>query len=291
MGGSEAARRKVLPPDRASSSRYILTAMASVLRFLALIFWLAGVGLPAHALELPGGLAPGERARVVEVIDGDTVALADGQEVRLVGIQAPKLPLGRPGFPTWPLAPEAKAALSDLVLGRRVRLAYGGRERDRHGRLLAHLFREEGGLWVQGEMLGLGLARVYTFPDNRALAGPLYARESQARAARRGIWALDRYRVLPAETAERALDQFALIEGKVKDVGRARGSAYLNFGEDWRSDFTLVIRTEGLRVFSEEGIDVTAFEGRRIRVRGWVEFWNGPMIEVTHPEQIEEVFR
>lgn len=264
--------------------------MASVLRFLTLIFWLAGADA-SHALELPAGLAPGERARVVEVIDGDTVALADGQEVRLVGIQAPKLPLGRPGFPVWPLAAEAKAALSDLVLGQRVRLAYGGRMRDRHGRLLAHLFREQGGLWVQGEMLGLGLARVYTFPDNRALADRLLAREAEARAAGRGIWALDRYRVLPAEAAERALDEFALIEGRVLAVGRARGAAYLNFGEDWQSDLTLVIRAEGLRVFSDEGIDVAAYEGRRIRVRGWVEFWNGPMIEVTHPEQIEEVFR
>jgi hypothetical protein len=50
-----------------------------------------------------------------------------------------------------------------------------------------------------------------------------------------------------------------------------------------------VIRAEGLRVFRSDGIDIAAYEGRRIRVRGWVEYWNGPMIEVTHPEQIEEV--
>jgi micrococcal nuclease len=50
-----------------------------------------------------------------------------------------------------------------------------------------------------------------------------------------------------------------------------------------------VIRPAGLRVFAKEGIDVAAYQGRRIRVRGWVESWNGPMIEITHPEQIEEV--
>jgi micrococcal nuclease len=76
--------------------------MASVLRFLALVLGLAISPPAAGALELPAELAPGGGGRVVEVIDGDTVVLGDGREVRLVGIQAPKLPLGRAGFPTWP---------------------------------------------------------------------------------------------------------------------------------------------------------------------------------------------
>jgi endonuclease YncB( thermonuclease family) len=268
---------------------YILSGMPSVLRFVTIIFCLWANAGPLLALDLPAGLAPGGAGRVVEVIDGDTVVLADGREVRLVGIQAPKLPLGRPGFPTWPLAPQAQRALAALVLDREVRLGIGGRERDRHGRVLAQLFRTGDGLWIQGEMVREGLARVYTFPDNRALASELYARERAARAAGRGIWALEAYAVLPSEAAERALDQFALVEGAVRAVGEARGSVYLNFGADWKRDFTAVIRPEALRVFTMEGLEPAAYEGRRIRVRGWVESWNGPMIEVTHPEQIEEV--
>ena len=113
--------------------------MASVSRFLflALLLLIAGNGVPAHAVELPTGLVPGGSGRVVAVIDGDTLLLADGREVRLVGIQTPKLALGRPDFPTWPLAPEAKAALEALVLEEMTALGFGGRERDRHGRLLA----------------------------------------------------------------------------------------------------------------------------------------------------------
>jgi micrococcal nuclease len=155
--------------------------MASVLRFLALVLGLAISPPAAGALELPAELAPGGGGRVVEVIDGDTVVLGDGREVRLVGIQAPKLPLGRAGFPTWPLAPEAKQALAKLVLGREVALGLGGLGRDRHGRVLAHLFRGGDGLWIQGEMLRLGLARVYTFADNRALAEALLQREMRRR--------------------------------------------------------------------------------------------------------------
>jgi endonuclease YncB( thermonuclease family) len=263
--------------------------MPSVLRFLALILCIGAWAPPGHGQDLPAALEPGGSARVVEVIDGDTLILQDGREVRLVGIQAPKLPLGRPGFPTWPLAPEARQALGRLALDREVALGFGGRRQDRHGRALAHLFRAEDGLWLQGEMLRRGFARVYTFADNRALAAELYAIEREARAARRGIWGLDAYSVLAPEEAEQAMDQFALVEGTVLAVGQARGSAYLNFGADWKRDFTAVIRPEALRVFTLEGVDAAAYEGRRIRVRGWVESWNGPMIEVTHPEQIEEV--
>ena len=51
------------------------------------------------------------RGVVDSVIDGDTVVLQGGAEVRLVGIQAPKLALGRPGLRDWPLATEAKELL------------------------------------------------------------------------------------------------------------------------------------------------------------------------------------
>ena len=89
---------------------------------------------------------------MVEVIDGDTLVLADGSEVRLVGIQAPKLPLGRADFVAQPLAEEAKAALAAMTLGRTVALSYGGQRIDRWGRRLAHL-HDESGRWIQGELL------------------------------------------------------------------------------------------------------------------------------------------
>ena len=191
---------------------------------------------PRPAPALPANLTPEEVARATEIVDGDTLVLEDGRQVRLVGIQAPKLPLGRSGFEPWPLADEAKAALAELALGRELRLAYGGRKTDRHGRALAHLETADG-LWVQGALLGAGLARVYTFADNRAAA--------------------------------------------------VRGRIYLNYGADWRRDFTVTLDRDTVQRFKAEGIDPLAYEARRLRVRGWVKSFNGPMIEVTHPEQIE----
>ena len=150
--------------------------------FKALLVLLAAAVPAANAQE--GSLRQGPAAIVAAVVDGDTVVLKnsiDGAtQVRLVGIQAPKLPLGRKGFPTWPLAAEAKQALAKLVLGKTVSLSFGGTEKDRHGRLLAHLHRQDG-VWVQGRMLSLGMARVYSFPDNRArVAEMLYEARTKA---------------------------------------------------------------------------------------------------------------
>ncbi len=127
---------------------------------------------------------------VVQVTDGDTVVLNDGRVVRLIGTQAPKLPLGREGYPTWPLAPEAKTALEELALNKQVQLGYGGEEIDRYGRLLAHVFVEssQGQLWAQQAMVAKGLARVYSFPDNRSCLDLLFAAEGRARLGGLGIW-------------------------------------------------------------------------------------------------------
>jgi endonuclease YncB( thermonuclease family) len=254
-----------------------------------------GAGLPlfcgraaaatAEMSSSPAALAPGGDGEVGEVIDGDTIRLADGREVRLVGIQAPKLALGRPNFPTWPLAEAAKAALAALAVGR-VRLFYGGAERDRYGRALAHLVDARGG-WIQGAMIERGMARTYSFVDNRALVPELLRLEADARAAGRGIWALDWYRVRKPEETPADLDSFQLVEGRPLTVAERRNHSYVNFGPDWKTDFTLWADARARRLCEQEGLPLGSLEGRRIRARGWIESFNGPEIEITHPEQIE----
>lgn len=226
-----------------------------------------------------------ETARVTAVVDGDTVKLDTGAEVRLTGIQAPKLPLGRKGFRPWPLATEAKAALTALSQGRQVRLDYTGRRHDRWGRLLAHMYVGE--TWVQREMLLRGLARVYTFADNRTHAAALYAAERTARKAGRGIWALNWYRIVAAPDTNRHIGTFQLVEGTVVSTAIVRGRSYLNFGADWRTDFTVSIAPKHMKLFRAARVDILSLQNKRLRVRGWLVRRNSAMISVTHPEQIE----
>ncbi len=256
-------------------------------RLLVLVFLLLPAAAPAAPAKTLEGLISGGDGMVESVVDGDTLVLAQGMTVRLVGIQAPKLPLGRPHVRLQPLAAKAKARLEELTLGRRVGLAYGGQRRDRYGRALAHL--EVDGKWVQGELLRAGLARVYSFRDNRARVIEMLELEQAARRARRGIWRHSFYRVRQSDETKGALDEFQLVEGRVLTAAVVRGRTYLNFGEDWRRDFTVTIAPRDRRGFVKAGFDPKSYANQRIRVRGWLYWRNGPMIEATHPEQIEVI--
>ncbi len=256
---------------------------------LATLAALSSVSVAALACEQlrmePGGV-------VTAVTDGDTVILDDGRVVRMIGTQAPKLPLDRPDFPTWPLAPEAKAALVALALNKPVRLGFGGETVDRYGRVLAHVFvaTPEGEIWAQQAMVAQGLARVYSFPDNRACLDLLFAAEGRARLAGLGIWADPYYSTRAANTPGDLLaraGQYELVEGRVLLAEQSGGRVYLNFGRFWKEDFTAVIEAPALRLFAEAGIDPLVLENALVRIRGWVDDRDGPRIEVTHPEQIE----
>lgn len=259
-------------------------------RIAAAGFALILLAVGANAADPRGRLAKGETVSVAAVVDGDTVELAaplDGaREIRLVGIQAPKLPLGRRNFPTWPLAPQAKTALEALALNKTLTLYYGESRKDRHGRILAHLI-DGNGAWIQGAMLRDGMARVYTFPDNRAVADLMYAEERAARAAKAGIWRHSFYRVRAPDEANKDIGTFQLVEGRILDAARVKGRVYLNFGADWRTDFTVAIGPPAMKTFRAAGLDPLALKGAAVRVRGWLKRENGPMIELSHPEPLE----
>jgi hypothetical protein len=70
-------------------------------------------------------------------------------------------------------------------------------------------------------------------------------------------------------------------------VGEGGGRIYLNFTQDWRSDFTVSVERKDAVAFAAAGLDLKALQGKRLRVRGFLAWRNGPMIEASHPEQIE----
>lgn len=246
--------------------------------------------------RLPGDercdLVAGEGGVVARVVDGDTVVLDSGLEVRLAGIQAPKLPLDRPGFVTWPLADLAKAELEHLALGAAVELRYGGGRRDRYGRAPAQLFvlSEDGGeAWLQEKMLAAGLARVYSVADDRQCLGALIGAERAARRSGLGLWADPYYVVFSATDPALAgrHDSYDLIEGRILSVGERGPIIYLDFGLSWSTDFTVVLSSEAAAALAESGWKAGDLVGRRVRVRGWIEQRGGPSLRVTHPDQLE----
>ena len=134
----------------------------------------------------------GEPMRVERVVDGDTVRLAGGRRVRLIGINAPEL--GGQGRAGEPFAQAARRALEVRVResGDTLRLVPGLERRDAHGRELAHLYDRDGRN-LAALLLEDGLAFQVAVAPNLRLVDCHRQLERRARVARRGLWERDPY--------------------------------------------------------------------------------------------------
>lgn len=222
------------------------------------------------------------RVRVAEVLDGSAVRLSDGRKLLLSGIGSPR---HKENGPAEPFAGEAKDALGRLVMGREIGLGDVSKP-SKSGWVRAQLMTDRG-VWVQGELVSRGFAWVRTFPDRRECAGGLLRREAKARASKSGLWALTGYTPRSSDQALAAKGRFGIVEGVVTRVANIDGRVFLNFGEDYRTDFTVHVRPKDVPAFKQAGANLDALEGKRLRVRGVVREQNGPTIDASVPEQIE----
>lgn len=264
--------------------------LASAVAFLAL------TSASTSLAQQPGAeetctLHGGPTRSVVRVIDSETVLLDDHTEVRLIGALAPRSPDLTPQAQAWPPEDAAIAALKALVLGRSVSIATGGRGEDRYGRTLAHLFVEQNGerVWVQGEMLAGGHARAYGLPGSYTCIRELLAHERPARDAGAGLWASAAYGVRSARATRdllRRRNSYEIVAGTVAKVTTTKARTYVNFGANWRSDFTAGIEARLLKAHPDWAQTLAALEGKRVEVRGWIQYRNGPYIDIEDPSQI-----
>src|SRR3989344_8509866 len=143
----------------------------------------------------------GSTAKVIKVIDGDTVAVflqgqsfsgrEDGETVRYIGIDAPEISQVENCF-----SEEAKRKNEELVLGRQVRLERDVSERDRYGRLLRHVdvsksnskSKSENEAFVNEYLVKEGYALGATYPPDVKYQLLFKEAEKEAREERRGLW-------------------------------------------------------------------------------------------------------
>lgn len=255
---------------------------------LNVAFGLAMFAGRTSACSLPEGPA---RA-VVSVIDGDTLILDDHSKLRLIGALRPAPPTASTTEADWPPAANAKTALERFTAGQSLLLEQDQRKTDRYGQQLAQAFlvTETGSVWLQGRLVEEGFARAYSFPDNRGCAAELMALEAGARAAKRGLWANAAYALRNADLTRellRYVGSYQLVEGTVASAVASKGKVYLDFGADWKVDFTAALDPAARKQFEAAGLDPMSLKGQRLRIRGWIESVAGPQIRVTHPEQIE----
>jgi len=110
---------------------------------------------------------------VTKVFDGDTLRLATGEKVRLIGIDAPETEYSykdqrekRKRSPEYyQEARRATQFLKELVEGKRVRLEFDLEKRDKYDRLLAYVYLPDG-TFVNAEILKEGYARPMNISPN-----------------------------------------------------------------------------------------------------------------------------
>ena len=127
--------------------------------------------------------------RVTRVVDGDTIHVrVDGEDetVRYIGVDTPETV--KPNTPVQCFGKKASAYNHRLVDGERVRLRFDAERRDRYGRLLAYVYRDKDGLFVNSALVGNGYATTLTIPPNVAHADDFRALERRAREAGKGLW-------------------------------------------------------------------------------------------------------
>lgn len=247
------------------------------------------------------GLMPRAPVGIVAVRDDGTLALADGDTLVLTATRLPHetdLPPDRHGpddaarVRAWRSA--ALAWLRAMCQGRVAYPWVPRLGRDRHGRLLAQARvrpgppgrpEREAGLWLQAGLVAAGLARVDTLAGAANGVGRLLALEALARRSRRGVWADRLYHPRSPDRTWPWVGTFQIVRGVVRDTAQVRGRLYLNFGADWRRDFTVMVdrprRTD---------LDLDAVLDLRhqfVQVRGWLFAMNGPMIALDHAAPLE----
>lgn len=236
----------------------------------------------------------GGASAVTEIREGETLILGDGRTIRLANLFTPKRErTGQTSEGRY----EMEKELAEMVLNKRVELKLTKTKRDRYGRLLAQVMVPGdggGSVWVQDRLVAAGLARVMAAGDDNTCLAGLIAHENEAREAKRGLWKSGHFAVRAAAAEDvlaGLLHSYEIVEGRVESVAAIRGRTYVNFGADWRRDFTAVIPEKCLQQLTARtpGFDAAKLKGQVVRVRGWIDNFNGPSITVNQPEQIEIV--
>jgi len=105
--------------------------------------------------------------------------------------------------------------------------------------------------------------------------------EKAARQESRGAWGKG-FSIL-STTRDVPVGKYVVVEGIVRRVGKSRDMAFLDFGEDYRKDFTIVVPKKLWKFFD----GFSGISGQRVRVRGFVLSRYGPQIQVSHKESLE----
>lgn len=123
-------------------------------------------------------------AKVVRVIDGDTIEIEGGEKVRYIGIDTPETV--DPRKPIQCFGVEASKKNKELVEGKMARLEKDITDRDKYNRLLRYVWI--GDTLINQELAAQGFAKSYSYPPDVKYQDRFVAAEKKAREDKLGLW-------------------------------------------------------------------------------------------------------
>ena len=221
-----------------------------------------------------------------------SLRLGDGSEVVLQGILPPSKLDHRSVAENWNMPEKATRALAQAAVGRSIELSGSAKTRDRYGRRVAqvHVQANTGRLWLQAYLVQTGQARVAVQEIKEACrSGALLQVEERARSSGLGLWKEAGYAIKSANKPwelMHARSTLQIIEGRVRSVARVRSRIFVNFGRQWKKDFTIGIRGRLAKKLRVGGLTLQQLRGKKIRLRGWLERRGGPFVHLHSPAQL-----
>lgn len=237
---------------------------------------------PGAVFAAEGGcLGAAVEVTAASVANARSLQLADGRTLRLAGIE----PFGLLVSDHEAAEAALRQRLSELTSGAVVEALVLAEEPDRYGRVPAMI--EVDGRLVQEILAGEGLAIAFASGgDSLPCFDRILAAENAARTARRGYWDGEPLPAARPGTLGARIGHFAIIEGRVVSVGNRTRRTYLNFGHYWKEDVTAEIAGEDREKFGGEAA-LSELSGRRVRLRGYLEEKDGPLMMLRSPMQLE----
>lgn len=240
----------------------------------------------AQGTPLPASLEPCGVFLVDKALSGDELLAKDGFRLLLAAVKAPEVWQSTDQYRSWPHAEKSRQLLESLTTGSSLSLYCEGETQTFDDRKIAHVLTETGD-WLQHELVTQGSVMVLPRANHQSGLDALQAAEDIARQEKRGLWS-----ELELETTadgDIPTGRLAIVTGKVLNAARAGNRIFLNFGDDWRKDFTVEIPTRVIRVYKKSGMDPLQLQGLRVEVRGWVTWRGGPHMLIEGPGQIRRL--
>ena len=83
------------------------------------------------------------------------------------------------------------------------------------------------------------------------------------------------------------MGRFVVTQGRVLWVGERARRTYLDFARKGEDGLTVTVSKRTWRHLQERGLSAASLRGREVRVRGRLEAWRGPTLDVASADMIE----